>query len=68
MISDEKVHKVLEYYLSLHEADAVVGMLYDTSFTDKDIIEYIKWCDRRYEEDKETDVDIWLKETGRGQL
>lgn len=65
MYSEDKILKVLEYYLSLHEADAVFGMLYDPQFTSDDIIEYIKWCDRRYEEDKETDVDIWLKETGR---
>lgn len=65
MLSDEKIHRVLEHFLSLHEADAVVGMLFDTSFTDKDIVEYIEWCDKRFEEDKETDVEIWLKDTGR---
>lgn len=64
MRSEEKIYKVLEHFLSLHEADAVVGMIYDTSFTSDDIIEYIEWCDRRYEEDKETDVETWLKETG----
>lgn len=59
-LSDTKVHAVLQHYLSLHEADAVVGMLYDTEYTSDDIIEYIDWCKKRYEQDLDTDFESWL--------
>lgn len=60
----EKLYKVLTHFLSLHEADAVACMLLQ-EYTPEDIIEYITWCDKRYEQDEETDIDIWFKETGR---
>jgi hypothetical protein len=60
----EKLYKVMAHFLSLHEADAVACMLLQ-NYTAEDIIEYIEWCGKRYEQDEETDVDIWLEETGR---
>lgn len=59
-LSDTKVHAVLQHYLSLHEADAVVGMLYDTEYTSDDIIEYIDWCHKRYEFGEDTEFESWL--------
>lgn len=59
-LSDTKVHAVLQHYLSLHEADAVVGMLYDTEYTSDDIIEYIDWCHKRYEFGEDTEFNSWL--------
>lgn len=59
-LSDTKVHAVLQHYLSLHEADAVVGMLYDTEYTSDDIIEYLNWIEKRYGRDESTDFDSWL--------
>ena len=58
---NEKIRKVLEYYLSLHEADAVLMMLYK-AYTADDIIDYIKWCGDRFERDEDTEFDNWLKE------
>lgn len=59
-LSDTKVHAVLQHYLSLHEADAVVGMLYDTEYTSDDIIEYLDWCHRRGEYGEDTEFETWL--------
>ena len=59
-LSDTKVHVVLQHFLSLHEADAVVGMLYDTEYSSDDILEYIDWCKKRYEQDLDTDFEEWL--------
>ena len=38
---DDKVMVVLEYYLSLHEADEIFNALYDQSLEVKDIIELL---------------------------
>lgn len=59
---DKKVHEVLEHFLSLHEADAVVGMLYDTDYSSQDIIEYIDWCEKRFNQDLDTEFDSWLED------
>lgn len=59
-LSDTKVHAVLQHYLSLHEADAVVGMLYDTDYTSEDIIEYLDWCHGRGESGEDTEFESWL--------
>lgn len=59
-LSDTKVHAVLQHYLSLHEADAVVGMLYDTDYTSEDIIEYLDWCHGRGEYGEDTEFETWL--------
>lgn len=59
-LSDTKVHAVLQHYLSLHEADAVVGMLYDSDYTSEDIIEYLDWCHGRGEYGEDTEFETWL--------
>ena len=59
---EEKLLTVLEYFLSLHEADAVNGMIFNESFTANDILEYIKWCDIQYMNNMSSDVELWLKE------
>lgn len=59
MFAFKKLWDLLAHYLSLHEADAVMDMLYDDSYTSDEIIEYIEWCKKRYEQDESTEFDIW---------
>ena len=37
-------------------------MLYDDDYTADDIIEYIEWCEKRYEKDLDTGFDSWLED------
>lgn len=57
---DTKLSAVLLHYLSIHEADAVESMLHDEEYTERDVIEYIEWIDKRYGHDLPTDFDSWL--------
>lgn len=58
--TDTKIQKILEHFLSLHEADAVYNVLTDEDYTADDIIEYIEWCDKRYQQDLDTEFESWL--------
>jgi hypothetical protein len=57
---ETKLSAVLLHYLSIHEADAVENMLRDDDYTERDVIEYIEWCDKRYQQDLDTEFDSWL--------
>jgi len=57
---ETKLSAVLLYYLSIHEAEAVEDMLRDKDYTERDVIEYIEWCDKRYQQDLDTDFEEWL--------
>lgn len=57
-----KLSAVLLHYLSIHEADAVENMLRDDDYTESDIIEYIEWCDKRFQQDLDTEFDSWLED------
>lgn len=59
-----KVQEALRYFLSLHEADAVNELINDENRTKEDVVDYIRWTEKRYEEDKDTDIDIWYEEKG----
>lgn len=59
---DTKLSVVLLHYLSIHEADAVESMLRDEDYTERDVIEYIEWCDKRFQKDLSTDFDEWLED------
>lgn len=60
---EERVIGVLRHFLSLHEADGVIYLLsMEDEFSVEDIIEYINWCDKRYDQDLSTDVDDWLED------
>ena len=57
---EDKLQQVLRYYLSIHEADAVYQMIDDESYSGDDIIEYIRWCNKRFAEALPTDFEEWL--------
>lgn len=59
---ETKLSAVLLHYLSIHEADAVENMLRDDDYTERDIIEYIEWCDKRFQQDLDTEFDSWLED------
>lgn len=61
-LDDYKLTVMLQHFLSMHEADAVANMLYDEDYTSEDIIEYIDWCRKRYEQDLDTEFDSWLED------
>lgn len=60
--TDTKIQKMLEYFFSLHEADAMYNMLTDEDYTADDIIEYIEWCNKRFQQDLDTEFDSWLED------
>lgn len=60
--TDTKIQKILEHFLSLHEADAVYNMITDEDYTEQDILQYIDWCDRRFQHDLDTEFDSWLED------
>lgn len=59
---DTKLSAVLLHFLSIHEADAVDNMLHDEDYTERDVIEYIEWCDKRFQQDLDTEFDSWLED------
>lgn len=61
-LDDYKLIKTLQYFLSIHEANAVADMLYDEDYTEDDIIEYIEWWEKRFENDLDTEFDSWLED------
>lgn len=66
----KKIEAVLRHFLSLHEADAVYDMIFSPSevenpYSEDDVIEYIKWCRKRYLKDQDTEFNHWLIECGR---
>lgn len=64
-LDDYKLNMTLQHFLSIHEADAVANMLYDEDYTSDDIIEYIDWCKKRFENDLDTEFDSWLEDRKR---
>ena len=64
-LDDYKLNMTLQHFLSIHEADAVADMLYDEDYTAEDITEYIDWCEKRFENDLDTDFDSWLEDRKR---
>ena len=64
-LDDYKLNMTLQHFLSIHEADAVADMLYDENYTIDDIIEYIDWCEIRFENDLDTEFDSWLNDRKR---
>lgn len=61
-LDDYKLNMTLQHFLSIHEADAVVDMLYDEDYSAVDIIEYIDWCRERHENDLDTEFDSWIED------
>lgn len=61
-LSYEKLLPVLQYFLILHEAEAVNNMLTDEEYTADDILEYIDWCRKRYEFGEDTEFGSWLED------
>lgn len=59
---DTKLSAVLLYYLFSHEAKAVEDMLRDEQYTERDVIEYIEWCNKRLEQSLDTEFDSWLED------
>lgn len=59
-LDEFKLTITLRHFLSMHEADAVLGMLQDEDYSADDIIEYCKWIEKRYGHDMPTDFDSWL--------
>ena len=59
---ETKLTAVLLHYLSIHEADAVDNMLRDEDYTERDVIDYIEWCDKRFQQDLDTEFDSWLED------
>ena len=57
---EDKLQQVLQHYLSIHEAETVASMLSDIDYSSEDIIEYIRWCKRRYDAGLPTDFEEWL--------
>jgi len=64
-LSYEKLLPVLQYFLILHEAEAVNNMLTDEEYTADDILEYIDWCRKRYEFGEDTEFGSWLEDRKR---
>ena len=64
-LDDYKLNMTLQHLLSMHEADAVADMLYDEDYTSEDIIEYIDWCRKRFNQDLDTEFDSWLEDRKR---
>lgn len=62
-----KIEAILRHFLSIHEADAVYEMIFSSEtenpYTEEDIINYIKWCHKRYLDDKDTLFSSWLEES-----
>ena len=61
-LDDYKLTMMLQHLFSMHEADAIVNMLYDEDYSAEDIIEYIKWCKERYGKDLNTNFNEWLED------
>ena len=59
---ETKLSAVLLHYLSIHEADAVDNMLRAEDYTERDVIDYIEWCDKRFQQDLDTEFDSWLED------
>lgn len=62
-INEFKLTATLRYFLSIHEADAVIAMLSgDSRYNGEDIIEYLDWIHSRYEDDLPTDFESWVED------
>jgi len=51
--TDDKLIKVLEYFLSFHEADEIFNMINDPQFEVDDVIELLE----KYETDYKNDIE-----------
>lgn len=59
-----KVQEALRYFLSLHEADAVIDLINDDRMTKEDVKDYLRWVSKRNKSEEDTDIDIWYEEKG----
>lgn len=59
-----KVQEALRYFLSLHEADAVIELINDDRMTKEDVKDYLRWVSKRNKSEEDTDIDIWYEEKG----
>lgn len=59
-----KVQEALRYFLSLHEADAVIELINDDRMTKEDVKDYLHWVSKRNKSEEDTDIDIWYEEKG----
>lgn len=59
-----KVQEALRYFLSLHEADAVIEIINDDRMTKEDVKDYLRWVSKRNKSEEDTDIDIWYEEKG----
>lgn len=59
-----KVQEALRYFLSLHEADAVIELINDDLMTKEDVKDYLLWVSKRNKSEEDTDIDIWYEEKG----
>lgn len=66
-IDEDKLEIVLAHMFSLHEEEAILGMLDEDSeeYTADDICDYIDWCENRFEKDLDTEFDSWLEDRKR---
>jgi len=46
-----KVQEALRYFLSLHEADAVIELINDDRMTKEDVKDYLRWVSKRNKRD-----------------
>lgn len=61
-MDDVKLTTVLRQFLSFHEAGYVSAMLCDENYSADDIVEYIQWCSKRYNDELPTDFGEWLED------
>lgn len=62
--NEVKVQEALRYFLSLHEADAVIELINDDRMTKEDVKDYLRWVSKRNKSEEDTDIDIWYEEKG----
>lgn len=59
-----KVQEALRYFLSLHEAYAVIDLINDDRMTKEDVKDYLRWVSKRNKSEEDTGIDIWYEEKG----
>lgn len=62
--NEVKVQEALRYFLSLHEADAVIELINDDRMTKEDVKDDLRWVSKRNKSEEDTDIDIWYEEKG----
>ena len=59
----QKVLAVCKEVLSIHEAYAVYDMIFTPEYDEDDVLAYMRWCGKRYDEGKSTEFEEWIAET-----